>query len=838
MLKAYGLRGKIIDEAGEPLPGVSIYVEQTSYGVASNFKGEFTMELLAGEYTLVFRILGYEEQRVEVRVPYEGLLLVQMKERVTELNEVVISAKSKDPAYAIMKMASEHRKNYVRQFEQISYRGYLKASLEKEYTEKQVDSTTNKKVKLLTKEKMNLVEKLSDFHYRAPDDRKEVIIAYKNYSDKPEHIRVNESLADYGFYVEMPDVSEPMGDDAINPLLFYTSPLEDDFNFYKAQMYLPGVYDHPYISPLHPLATASYKFRLVESFREDGQLIHKIELTSRRAKEAIFSGHIFIVDGLWAIKAVDVRFSRAANFTFPKMQLAQNYQQLNDGRWVCVREEFFYETGEPGITYIGNTVVKYSEFNIEPEFGKRFFNNEITTFSPDAEKNAEQILANQRPITLKVEEIEFVVTQDSINKAHLASDYLMQQDSSFNHFSIGDIFFTGIRHRNSAKGRYFSIIPFFAQIRLYQPGGYRHALGGQYSKFYKESGKQLDIFGEASYGLLNKDPRGKIRTSYTYNNFNFSKVTVGLGSEYELMNQNPTAVANFSPNNYSLTNHFTLGYAREIVNGLFIDGEVRYAQHNPITDLEYPFDLDTFEQGFRDFYGDDISLTFIPEYFDPYSKALFDLNFIYRHKQLYKTYPNRKVIMGSKYPKLGLRIRSGIPGILGSSAAFLYTELRIQDRMNIGAFGYSQYNVQLGSFLWKKDVQIVDERYINGGEIIFYSSPMRSFQLMGPSLSTTEPFLEAHYRHLFDGAILNKVPALRVLRLGLMGGINGLWMAETGFAHIEAYAGLEKKFSLWSATMKAGVYVINASSNQLSNRTQVKFGITVYDPITRRWYGE
>lgn len=835
---SFALRGKVVDADNEAIPGVSIYISQTSYGVTTNAKGEFFMELEEGSYNLVFRSLGFISQTIQVSVPTSQLLNVQLTEEVTELTEVTISAKSKDPAYAIMKQASANRKTYEQPFEKLSYNAYIKASLEKEVLEKEVDSTTEKKVEVITKEKMNLVEKMSEVYYMAPSSQKEVIQAYRNYSDKPDLIQVNGRLADFGFYYDEPEISDPTAESDVNPLLFYLNPGDNDFNFYKANLLLPGVYDLPYVSPLHPIATASYKFRLVESFKEDGHLVYKIEVLPRRKTDALFSGHIFIVDQLWTIKAVDLSFPSTANYTYSKLQIAQNYIQLEDGRWVCSREEFFYESAEENITFIGNTVALYSNFNASPDVERSFFKNEVTSFKPDAEKNADIILNASRPLTLKAEEVSFAKTQDSITQAHLAPEYLAQQDSSYNHISLVDIFMTGVENQNSSKGRYLYFIPIIAQLRLYQPGGYRHALGGQYSKFYRETGKQLDVYSQLDYGILNRDLRGHVNSSYTYNNFNFSKVSVGFGSQYELMNQNPTIVANFSPGNYSLTNHFTVGYGREIVNGLFIDGEVRYAKHNPVDDLAYPGYSDSFIVALEEIYGTDIDLggQLEPTYFEPYSKFLIDLDFTYKHKQEYRTLPNRKVLLRSKYPRLNLRLRSGIPGVFGSTAAFLFTELRIQDRMKMGSFGESQYNVQMGSFLWKEFVEVVDQRYLLGGEYLFYTNPMRSFQLLGAGVATTEPYFEAHYRHLFDGSILNKIPLLRPLRLGLVGGFNGLWLADGNFAYLETYGGIEKKFRLWTETLKVGVYHIYSTNSPEGSLLQWKVGISVFNTVTGTWY--
>lgn len=833
-LKAHSLRGSVKDDEGEPLPGVAVYIDQTSYGVVTNAKGEFFMELKPGDYQIVFTSLGYESKTVTVSVPPSQILDITLSPSITALEEVTIKAKGRDPAYELIKKASENRSRYLKQHEGLSFEGYVKASMELKELTRERDSITQKKVKNISIEKMNLIESLANMH-TSGNRIKEEIIALKNHSEKPTGADLNYAIGAYGYFIEDEEVYDISGDYEVNPFLFYLHPLEYDFNFYKAHISIPELGELPFISPLHPLAVASYKFKLENSFRENGQIIYKIAVIPRRKSEPVFSGHIFIADEEWAIKAVDFSLSPLALNTYTKMQVVQNHEKLEDGTWVARREEFFYEAAEEDFTYIGNTIALYDKHEVNPEFPSKFFNQETSGTADDALQKADERLGAARPITLKTEEIQFIQTQDSIAIAHTSAGYLKEQDSSFNHTNFWDVVLFGMEFQNSFKGRRLYVIPLILQPRFFSPGGYRHALGGYYSKFFKESGKQLDTYAEINYGPLNQDLRGHYKGVYTYNNFNFSKITAGVGSEYELMNRNTSIVANFSPGNYTLTNHLTLGYDREISNGFFVNTTLRYAKHHPVNDLQYPDYVDSFLLAFEEDLPENQSLELDPIDFKPYTKILLDFDIAYRFRQKYRTTAVRKIILGSKYPKVNVNLKLGIPGVLNSVSSFGFAELRIHDRMKFGSYGQSQYNVQIGSFLWDNAVQIVDERFVIGSDYFWYNNPMRGFQLIGPSLSTTQPYFEYHYRHLFDGALMNKVPVLRRLRLCITAGSNGLWLADRDFRHVETYAGLEKKFRIGTELFKAGVFFVNSTSSLSSFETQFKIGLTAYNPVTRNW---
>ncbi len=832
---SFQLRGYVFNEQSQAFPGVTVYLQNSTYGVVTNAKGEFTIELEKGNYTLVFRHLGYKTKELAITIPNNQKLEVELEPDVTELAEVAISAKGKDPAYELMAKAINKRSYYLNHIESYKANAYVKASLQKEEINRERDSITNKRVKYTSTARMNFVEKYAQLFAQKPDKIKENVIAYKNYSDQADFVPFGSSLANYGFYfgeVENYDVADIP--DA-NPLLFGLFPLEIDLNIYQTHINIGELNEMPFISPLHPLATASYKFKLIESFRENSDLIYKIEITPRRPADALFSGYVYLVDEEWAIKSVNFKLPKQGLSIYRDFQYVQNYSKLNDSFWVCTREEFFYESNEENVTFIGNTVIHFSNYAINTAFKSNFFKGDISSMNSLAQSNATELLKAFRPVTLKEEEVEFIKAQDSIALAHSSPAYLAQIDSSYNRTGLGDVFLWGVELQNSFKGNYFYVLPVVDQLRLFQPGGYRHAFGFSFNKFYKESGRQFDTYQQIDYGPLNKDLRGHFKGAFTFNNFNFSKIHAGFGSEYELMNRNPSVVANLSPGNYSQTNHFTFGYDREYINGLFINTEVRYAKHNPITDMEFPAFSDSLMLGFSYFFENNSSSIFEPIYFDPYTKLTFDADIAIRIKQEYRTTPVRKMILGSKYPKINLKVRFGIPSILGSVSHFGYTELNVHDRVKFGSYGYSQYNVSAGAFLWNNAIQLIDERFFIGGDIVWFTNPMQGQQLLGHSLHTTKPFVDYHYRHNFDGAIMNKVPLFRSLRLGITLGSNGIYMADNNFAHVETYYGIEKKLRIFTELMKFGAYMVTGTNSNTPFATGFRLGLSAYNPVTKRW---
>ncbi|SDE03752.1 TonB-linked outer membrane protein, SusC/RagA family [Dyadobacter soli] len=82
------VKGKVTDEKGDGLPGVSVVVKGTSRGTTTNSAGQYELELGQGENTLIFSFVGYLSQEIPVGARSE--LNVALKIDTKALDEVVV----------------------------------------------------------------------------------------------------------------------------------------------------------------------------------------------------------------------------------------------------------------------------------------------------------------------------------------------------------------------------------------------------------------------------------------------------------------------------------------------------------------------------------------------------------------------------------------------------------------------------------------------------------------------------------------------------------------------------------------------------------------------------
>ncbi|SFV35793.1 SusC/RagA family TonB-linked outer membrane protein [Thermoflavifilum thermophilum] len=82
------VRGKVMDENGNPLAGVTVQVKGTNIGTTTDNQGNYVIHPLSGNDTLVFSYIGYERQ--EIPISGRSQINVQLHSTATNLNQIVV----------------------------------------------------------------------------------------------------------------------------------------------------------------------------------------------------------------------------------------------------------------------------------------------------------------------------------------------------------------------------------------------------------------------------------------------------------------------------------------------------------------------------------------------------------------------------------------------------------------------------------------------------------------------------------------------------------------------------------------------------------------------------
>src|SRR5690606_6686048 len=87
------ITGTVYDENGSTLPGVTVRIQGTTKGDATNLEGKFTIQNApVGEQTLVYTFIGYQETTSVINVPASGTVVADKNLEVDSkmLDEYVV----------------------------------------------------------------------------------------------------------------------------------------------------------------------------------------------------------------------------------------------------------------------------------------------------------------------------------------------------------------------------------------------------------------------------------------------------------------------------------------------------------------------------------------------------------------------------------------------------------------------------------------------------------------------------------------------------------------------------------------------------------------------------
>ena len=326
--------------------------------------------------------------------------------------------------------------------------------------------------------------------------------------------------------------------------------------------------------------------------------------------------------------------------------------------YVLDRQEFFYKVNKSKSNLHGSVYNKFTNYEINIEHPKNTFSNLVRITLDSAYTRDTAYWNKVRTIPLKKEEKEFVHIADSIAAFEKSPDYLNRLDSINNRITILDILLRGIDHYNRKKGIKWIIDPLLTQMRFAGVGGYRHAIGGNIIKTFKNN-NELDVYAKADYGFENKDLLVNGRISFMYLPKRFAQFRIAGGSKYQMLTYDQNIAAIFSRSNYVRNDFLEIGHEHELINGLDLSIILKYMQRNSIDDLNTAGWSD-------DLFGDDN----VPRTFESYNEFNLKANIAYTPFLKYAIESNKKVIIGSKWPMFHLKWQQGIPGVFSSKINF------------------------------------------------------------------------------------------------------------------------------------------------------------------------
>ncbi len=397
--QTHTVKGIIRDaQNNEPLPFVSILINEGPNGTASDISGRFEIKNSQPIQQLTFSYVGYESRTFVI--PNNGAALtVRLQPKASSLREVVVRA-SYNPAHRIIKLATQNRKNNdPAQLPQYTYRVYNKtyatfspseaayndsiiAAIRKKRNPTQQQSNESPRRSIFDNSYLFMAESVSDHAFLKPDLHQETVLA----------TRIS-------------------GWD--NPQVAILASNSQEFSIYKD---LVTFFEKTYVSPLSEGSTNKYDFQLQDTTYSgsDSVFIISYQPKANRNFEGL-QGQLHISTNGWA--AVNVLAETAGNKK-PKNRLQQQYAKINGQKWFPVEANI--ETMIPmlnGVFVSAFSRTSFSDFELNPALKRRHFKAVTVKMNDDAGIRSEAYWAQHRPDSLSTKELRTYAVVDSIYTA-------------------------------------------------------------------------------------------------------------------------------------------------------------------------------------------------------------------------------------------------------------------------------------------------------------------------------------------------------------------------------------------------------------------------------------
>ena len=722
--------------SGEPLPFVNILLKGSTYGITTDFKGNFSMETRQKGDTITVSYIGYKTQQIRLEPGHFQQIHIKLEPINLMLNEVVIEP-GENPAEILLKKLINAKKDNSREsLKTYQYEAYTKIQFDaNNIAEKLKDRRALRKMKFVFDYvdtstisgkaylPLLLTETLSEVYYRTePESSREVIKALKVSGVD------NESIGQFlgNMYQEV----------------------------YIYDNYI-RLFDKNFVSPVANFALAYYRYYLVDSAYISNQWCYKLQFRPRRKQELTFTGNIWVHDTTYAVRIVDMKVEETANLNFVNHILVyQEYEQVNADKWMLTQDNLLVDFNPIGdsklaMGFFGRKTSSYKKYMIDSEAPKEVFSSKPSiTVSPDALKHDEAYWASMRHDSLSRDEKTIYWLIDTVSNLPVFRTWV----------DVVQMVATGYYVWNMVE-----LGPYMSTLSFNEVEGARFRLGGRTSNAWST---RLMLFTHLAYG--SRDEKLKYKAGALYMFAKHPRRSAGIEFKHDLeqlgKSQNAfredfllASLLRRNPaDKFSMVEEYKGFYEHEWFPGFSTTASLVHRIINP--PLTSSFTLKTCPQC-----GDYKSRLRT-------SELKMNLHFAWNEKFVFGEF--ERISLGTTWPVFDLTWVYGKKGILKSDYNYNILLFQAKQWFNVGTIGWSKYIAEAGQIFGVLPYPLL--KLHEGNETFTFDE--YAFNSMNYYEFVSDRYISLFYTHHFDGLFFNRIPYFRKLKLrevifgrGLMG---------------------------------------------------------------------
>jgi hypothetical protein len=814
------LKGKITNQAGDPIQYSTVYIRELKQGTTSNTKGEYEIRLPAGNYTVTYQNLGFQPVSVDIILSDKTITKnVILPIQYYEIPEVRINASGEDPAYIIMRKAIGLAPYYLNNISYYKAEVYLKGNL----VINRIPKLMQRSIKIEARRESGssggttmkagdsyLMESFNEIEFTAPDKYFQKVISFN--STFPEQ-----------------------GND-ISPM-----------DFIKASFYQPVLADIA-ISPLSPNAFSYYNFKYMGASLQGNHTINKIQVIPKRKSQQVFEGTIYIIEDLWCLYSVDLTNENLVG----KVSIQQLYIPVKDDIWMPVSHKFEIKIGivgfkadagygssvkyidvkpnlslqkpktistdyqgKPGIAVnTSDTVVTKTKQQIDKILEKdnlsnrdmvklaRLMGKESEKSVADSSKKSLEIKENTvhivekdaakkdsaywsgiRPIPLSDIETRSLKLSDSIkagaNLRKLNNDTLkppLGREKNEFFKPLGEIVFGHTWSDTSGLSFAGGGLINSKHISFNPVDGFIYGLDFRFSKKWKNN-SSFSISPDIRWAFSREKLMWRMNAVYSFDGLKQRQLLIRTGmtgrdisnggSINSLLNTETSLLLKKNYLKLYDSRYLNLGYRSEITNGLYLELNLGFENRRV---LENTTDFSFFRTS--ETYSENVPAnSYLVSGSNPINSlrdqrhADFVTKVTFTPYQRYQINKGIKIPHGSDWPTFSLTWQHGINEFSELESGLRhYDMLRFEafKRSDIGAFSEFRWRIRAGGFFDNRSLTYYDFFHFNSQPFMFLIDNYQDAFMLPAyySLSTPEVFGEAHIKYTTPYLLLKLLPGL------------------------------------------------------------------------------
>ena len=749
-VKPTHISGLLVDSiTNEPLPFAAVFLKGSDRGTMTDENGRFEINTSVNFINVSVSLMGYNNKEVFVTKGESNNITIQLVPTGVALNELVVKpkkekySKKNNPAVAFAKRVMAKKKQYdPKNHPYYSFEKYYKLTCGLTGFSNDKESWILKKFKFL-----------HEFMDTSEVSGKRILPMSIKERVSTESYRLNpESHKEYIKGVKRAGIDEVFDEESIQRFL------EDVFREINIFSNDVTFMQNRFVSPLSNIGIDFYKYYLNDTVTINGVKCIDLSFSPFNPQSFGFNGRIYVVadDTTMFVKKVKMNVPKDINLNYvEKIYIEQDFEKAPDGSRLKTRDDMTVEFRIIPATQelYARRVAIYSDHSFDKPQDESIFKKEATKITAaDANYMPEEFWKDNRKTPIK----------ESENSVKHILARLRQVPLFYWGEKVVVTLVSG--YIPTSKESKFDFGPMNTTISGNTLEGLRLKTGGMTTANLND---HLFARGYVAYGFGDKKWKysGQLEYSFNkkkYHNLEFPIHSLRLLHKYDL---------DHLGQHYLYTNDDNVFLALKRMP----DKAVTYKR---TSELEYKVET---ESGFSIAAGMKFDIQeaskFIPfvdgygKTYDNYKETSFSITLRYAPGETFYQTKTYRIPINLDAPVFTLSHTYAPKGFLGSKYCINKTEVGVQKRFWLSAFGYTDIILK-GGKIWS-NVAFPDLMLPNAN--LSYTIQPESFVLMSPMEFMNDRYLSWDITYWANGAIFNRLPLIKYLKLREAFSFRGLY---------------------------------------------------------------